>query len=132
MSLPDALRSLRHRNYRLFFAGQLVSLPGTWMQSVAQAGLAYSLTRSGAGLGIVGFAGQIPALLFSPAGGVVADRFARRRVLLATQATSMVLAFTLAFQRAGAMRRERKSAIVVRPASGFSSMTARRWRTISS
>ena len=96
MSLPDALRSLRHRNYRLFFAGQLVSLTGTWMQSVAHAWLAYSLTHSAAVLGIVGFAGQIPALLFSPAGGVVADRFARRRVLLATQATSMVLAFTLA------------------------------------
>ena len=96
MSLPEALRSLRHRNYRLFFAGQLVSLTGTWMQSVAQAWLAYSLTHSAAVLGIVGFAGQIPALLFSPAGGVVADRFARRRVLLATQATSMVLAFTLA------------------------------------
>jgi len=96
LSLPDALRSLRHRNYRLFFAGQLVSLTGTWMQSVAQAWLAYSLTHSAAVLGIVGFAGQIPALLFSPAGGVVADRFARRRVLLATQATSMVLAFTLA------------------------------------
>jgi len=96
LSLPEALRSLRHRNYRLFFAGQLVSLTGTWMQSVAQAWLAYSLTHSAAVLGIVGFAGQIPALLFSPAGGVVADRFARRRVLLATQATSMVLAFTLA------------------------------------
>lgn len=96
MILPDALRSLRHRNYRLFFAGQLVSLTGTWMQSVAQAWLAYSLTHSAALLGIVGFAGQIPALLFSPAGGVVADRFARRRVLLATQATSMLLAFTLA------------------------------------
>jgi MFS family permease len=94
--LPDALRSLRHRNYRLFFAGQLISLTGTWMQSVAQAWLAYSLTHSAAVLGFVGFAGQIPALLFSPAGGVVADRFARRQVLLATQATSMLLAFTLA------------------------------------
>ena len=60
------------------------------MQSVAQAWLAYRLTHSAAMLGIVGFAGQIPALLFSPAGGVVADRFARRRVLVATQATSML------------------------------------------
>ena len=82
MNLPESLRSLRHRNYRIFFAGQLVSLIGTWMQSVAQAWLAYRLTHSAALLGIVGFASQIPTLLFSPAGGVVADRFARRRVLM--------------------------------------------------
>jgi len=94
--LPEALRALRHRNYRLFFVGQLVSLTGTWMQSVAQAWLAYQLTHSAALLGIVGFAGQIPALLFSPAGGVIADRFARRQVLLVTQAMSMLLAFALA------------------------------------
>ena len=96
MNLPESLRSLRHRNYRIFFAGQLISLTGTWMQSVAQAWLAYRLTHSAALLGIVGFAGQIPTLLFSPAGGVVADRFARRRVLILTQASSMVLAFALA------------------------------------
>ena len=96
VKLPEALRALRHRNYRIFFAGQLVSLTGTWMQSVAQAWLAYRLTHSAAMLGIVGFAGQIPALLFSPAGGVVADRFARRSVLVATQASSMLLAFALA------------------------------------
>ncbi len=96
MKFPEALRALRHRNYRLFFSGQLISLTGTWMQSVAQAWLAYQLTHSAALLGVVGFAGQIPALLFSPAGGVVADRFARRQVLLATQATSMLLAFALA------------------------------------
>ncbi len=93
---PTALRSLRHRNYRLFFAGQLISLSGTWMQSVAQSWLAYRLTGSAAMLGIVGFSTQIPALLFSPAGGVVADRFARRRLLLSTQVSSMLLAFTLA------------------------------------
>jgi MFS family permease len=90
------MRALRHRNYRLYFAGQLVSLTGTWMQSVAQAWLAYQLTHSAALLGIVGFAGQVPALLFSPFGGLIADRFPRRKVLLATQATSMVLAFVLA------------------------------------
>jgi MFS family permease len=94
--LPDALRALRHRNYRLFFFGQLVSLSGTWMQSVAQSWLAYRLTGSAAMLGLVGFAGQIPALLFSPAGGLVADRFDRRRVLVATQASAMALAFALA------------------------------------
>ncbi len=60
MNLPESLRALRHRNYRLFFAGQLVSLTGTWMQSVAQAWLAYRLTHSAVVLGIVGFAGQIP------------------------------------------------------------------------
>ena len=86
---PTALRSLRHRNYRLFFAGQLISLTGTWMQSVAQSWLAYRLTGSAAMLGIVGFSTQIPALLFSPAGGVVADRFARRRLLLSTQVSSI-------------------------------------------
>jgi len=96
LNVPESLRALRHRNYRLFFTGQLISLTGTWMQSVAQAWLAYRLTDSAAMLGIVGFAGQIPALLFSPAGGVVADRFARRQVLLATQASSMLLALALA------------------------------------
>ncbi|MDQ1348411.1 MAG: hypothetical protein QG573_1785, partial [Acidobacteriota bacterium] len=96
MNLPESLRALRHRNYRIFFAGQLVSLTGTWMQSVAQAWLAYRLTNSAVLLGIVGFAGQIPTLLFSPAGGVVADRFPRRRVLIVTQAGSMGLAFVLA------------------------------------
>ncbi|MEO7793312.1 MAG: MFS transporter [Thermoanaerobaculia bacterium] len=90
------MSAFRHRNYRLYFAGQLVSLTGTWMQSVAQAWLAYQLTHSAALLGIVGFAGQVPALIFSPVGGLIADRFPRRRVLLATQATSMLLAFALA------------------------------------
>ncbi len=90
------MRALRHRNYRLFFTGQLISLIGTWMQSVAQAWLAYRLTHSAVVLGIVGFAGQVPTLLFSPAGGVVADRFPRRRVLLVTQSTSMLLALSLA------------------------------------
>jgi MFS family permease len=94
--IPSALRALRHRNYRLYFSGQLISLVGTWMQSVAQAWLAYRLTGSAAVLGTVGFASQIPTLLFSPAGGVVADRFPRRKVLLATQAASMGLAFALA------------------------------------
>jgi MFS family permease len=94
--IPSALRALRHRNYRFYFSGQLISLIGTWMQSVAQSWLAYRLTGSAAVLGTVGFASQIPTLLFSPAGGVVADRFPRRTVLLATQTASMVLAFALA------------------------------------
>ncbi len=94
--LPAALRSLGHRNYRLFFAGQLISLIGTWMQLVAQSWLAYRLTGSAVLLGLVGFSSQIPAFLLAPLGGVVADRFDRRRTLVATQTVSMLLAFGLA------------------------------------
>src|SRR5512134_85890 len=82
---PAVFRALQHRNYRLFFLGQLVSLIGTWMQSVAQSWLVYRLTGSAVLLGTVGFASQIPVFLLSPLGGVVADRRDRRRVLLATQ-----------------------------------------------
>ena len=94
--LPSALRALRHRNYRLFFAGQFVSLIGTWMQSVAQSWLVYRLTGSGALLGLVGFAGQFPVFLVAPLGGALADRQSRHRILLATQTTAMALASTLA------------------------------------
>jgi len=93
---PVALRALGHRNYRLYFVGQLVSLTGTWMQSVAQSWLAYRLTGSAALLGIVGFVSQVPTLLLAPAGGVLADRADRRRLLIATQVASMLLAFALA------------------------------------
>jgi MFS family permease len=96
VNLPVALRSLRHRNYRLFFGGQLISLSGTWMQTVAQSWLVYRLTGSAALLGIVGFSSQVPTLLLSPAGGLVADRFDRRLTLVATQVASMLLAFALA------------------------------------
>ncbi|HUJ24218.1 MAG TPA: MFS transporter [Bryobacteraceae bacterium] len=90
------LRALRHRNFQLFFAGQLISLIGTWMQNVAQSWLVYRLTRSAALLGMVGFAGQIPVFLFSPIGGLVADRHSRHRVVIATQTSAMILAFVLA------------------------------------
>jgi MFS family permease len=90
------LRAFRHRNYRLFFAGQLVSLVGTWMQSVALAWLVYRLTGSATVLGLVGFAGQIPVFLLSPVGGAVADRFNRHALLIWTQVASMVLALALA------------------------------------
>ena len=90
------LRALRHRNFQLFFSGQLISLTGTWMQNVAQAWLVYRLTGSSALLGAVSFAGQIPIFLFSPLGGLAADRFPRRNVVIATQATSMMLACILA------------------------------------
>ena len=90
------LRALRHRNFQLFFAGQLVSLIGTWMQNVAQAWLVYRITGSSALLGMVGFAGQIPVFFISPLGGLVADRYSRQRTVIATQASAMILAFILA------------------------------------
>src|SRR5215212_1810616 len=93
---PRPLRALRHRNYQLFFGGQLISLTGTWMQSVAQSWLVYRLTGSAALLGVVGFAGQIPVFLMAPIGGAVADARGRHPILVATQTASMLLAFVLA------------------------------------
>jgi MFS family permease len=89
-------RALRHRNFQLFFSGQLISLTGTWMQTVAQSWLVYKLTGSGLQLGAVGFASQIPVFLFAPIGGIVADRTNRKHVVIATQVASMLLAFVLA------------------------------------
>jgi MFS family permease len=96
MRFPSALRALHSRNYRLFVAGQLISLVGTWMQTVAQSWLIYRLTQSATMLGLIGFAGQIPVFILAPIGGVVADRMNRHRVLIATQSSMMVLAFILA------------------------------------
>ena len=90
------LRALRHRNFQLFFSGQLISLIGTWMDNIAEAWLVYRLTGSSLLLGTVAFAGQIPVFLLAPIGGMVADRWNRQRVVIATQATSMVLAGILA------------------------------------
>jgi len=90
------LRALRYRNYRLFFGGQFISLTGTWMQSVAQAWLVYRLTGSAILLGFVAFSGQFPVFLFATIGGAFADRHNRHRILVATQTTSMLLAFVLA------------------------------------
>jgi MFS family permease len=90
------MRALRHRNFQLFFSGQLISLIGTWMQSIAQSWLVYRLTGSALLLGSVGFASQIPVFLFAPLGGIAADRFNRRHVVIATQVGSMLLAFVLA------------------------------------
>jgi MFS family permease len=94
--VPHGLRSLRHRNFQLFFGGQLISLIGTWMQNVAQSWLVYRLTGSSFLLGAVGFANQIPVFLAAPLGGIVADRMNRQRVVIATQTASMLLAFILA------------------------------------
>ena len=91
-----ALRALRHRNFRLFFAGQLISLIGTWMQTIAQSWLVYKLTGSSLLLGTVGFCSQIPVFLLAPAGGIVADRSNRRKIVIATQTASMILSFILA------------------------------------
>ena len=95
-STPRMLRALRHRNFRLFFCGQLLSLPGTWIQMVAQSWLIYRLTDSAVLLGLAGFANQFPVFLMAPLGGAVADRLDRRRLLVATQAASSVLALGLA------------------------------------
>jgi MFS family permease len=96
MQLPVALRALRHRNFRIFFSGQLLSLTGTWMQNVAQSWLVYRLTGSSLLLGSVGFVSQIPILLLATLGGTVADRYSRHRLIVATQASAMALAFILA------------------------------------
>jgi predicted MFS family arabinose efflux permease len=88
--------ALRHPNYRLWFMGQLVSLVGTWMQITAQSFLIFELTRSTAYLGYVGFANGLPSWLFMLYGGVVADRVAKRNLLLITQSTMMLLALILA------------------------------------
>jgi MFS family permease len=93
--LATAVRALRHRNFRLFFTGQLISLIGTWMQTVAESWLVYRLTGSALLLGTVGFCSQIPVFLLAPIGGTVADRHNRRRIIIATQTASMVLPFIL-------------------------------------
>ena len=94
--VSGAFRALRHRNFRLFFAGQLTSLIGTWMQSVAQAWLVYRLTGSAVLLGTVAFVSQIPVFFLATVGGIVADRYPKRGVVVATQTISMLLAFLLA------------------------------------
>jgi MFS family permease len=91
-----ALRALRHRNYRLYFGGQGISLIGTWMTRVATSWLVYRLTDSALLLGIVGFAGQLPTFIFAPFAGVWVDRLNRHRVLVVTQTLAMVQSLTLA------------------------------------
>jgi len=94
--LAGTFRALRHRNYQLFFSGQLVSLIGTWMQSVAQAWLVYRLTGSSLLLGSVAFASQFPVFVIAPFGGLIADRHKRHHIMIATQTASMILAAILA------------------------------------
>lgn len=93
---PQAVRALRNKNFRLFWSGNFTSNIGTWMQNVAQGWLVLLLTNSAFWLGVVGFAGSIPFLIFTLFGGVIADRVDKRRLLLVTQTAMMVLAFLLA------------------------------------
>lgn len=95
-TLPGLLRALRHRNYRLFFMGQSISLVGTWMSRIATAWLVWRLTQSPAMLGLIGFAGQLPTLLFASVAGVWVDRLNRHRLLVTTQILAMVQSFALA------------------------------------
>ena len=96
MRWPDALRSLRQRDLRLFFAGQAVSLAGTWMQTVAQSWLVWRLTGSSGLLGLVAFLGSAPVFLFGVWAGSIADRLPRRRLVLVTQTNAIVQASLLA------------------------------------
>ena len=94
--ISHAWRALRHRNFRLYFTGQGISLMGTWMTRLATSWLVYRLTGSALLLGIVGFAGQIPTFIFAPFAGVWVDRLNRRSVLLVTQFLAMLQSFALA------------------------------------
>lgn len=95
MALPVGLRALRHRDFRLFWSGQLVSLIGTWMQSVGQSWLVLELTNSPFRLGMIGTLQFGPILLFSFLGGAISDRVRKRRMLIGTQTALMLQAFTL-------------------------------------
>jgi MFS family permease len=94
--ISRAWRSLRHRNFRLYFGGQSISLIGTWMTRLATSWLVYRLTGSAFLLGVVGFAGQIPTFIFAPFAGVWIDRLNRRQVLLVTQILAMIQSLALA------------------------------------
>jgi MFS family permease len=96
VSLRQTFRALRHRNFRLFFYGQLVSLTGTWIQQTAMSWLVYQLTGSKLLLGAIAAAGSAPMMVFSMWGGSLADRYPKRTILVATQTAQMLLAFWLA------------------------------------
>jgi MFS family permease len=82
MNIKTVFRALRHKNYRLFFGGQSISLIGTWMQQIAVSWLVYRMTNSVFLLGLVGFSSQIATFLLAPFAGVIADRHHRHRLLL--------------------------------------------------
>ena len=89
------IRALRHRNYRLFFGGQGISLVGTWMQYIAVSWLVYSITKSAFILGVVGFASQIPAFIFMPFAGVLVDRWNQHKIVITTQILAMIQSLLL-------------------------------------
>ena len=94
--LAFMVRALRYRNYRLFFGGQIVSLAGNWMTSIATSWLVYRLTGSAWMLGVVTFAGQVPSFLMGPFSGMIVDRVNKHRALVATQTLAMLQSFSLA------------------------------------
>ncbi len=94
--MPHRFNALRHRNYRLYFIGQICSLIGTWIQFIAMSWLVFRMTGSPLLLGLTGFINQIPILLLGPVAGLVADRVNRRKLLMVTQTLAMLQAFTLA------------------------------------
>jgi MFS family permease len=95
--VKQTLRALRHKNYRLFFTGQSLSLIGTWMQSVALGWLVYRLTDSAFLLGLVGFSSQIPTFILASFAGVFADRYSKHKIIIITQTLAMIQGFILAF-----------------------------------
>ncbi len=94
--IPATFAALRHPNYRKWFVGQVLSLMGTWMQSVAQGWLVYQLTGSKLALGTISFIGTLPTVFLMLPGGVVVDRVSKRKLLIVTQASMLVFAFALA------------------------------------
>lgn len=96
IAIPQTFSALRHRNFQLYFGGQLISVAGTWMQTVAQGWLVYEISKSEWTLGVVAFAAAVPALIISPWGGVIVDRMPKRTLLVITQTVAMLLAFILA------------------------------------
>src|SRR5438309_7056001 len=96
MAIPAGLRALRHRDFRLFWSGQLISRVGTWMQSVGQSWLVLELTNSPFRLGLISTLQFAPVLLFAFLGGVLSDRVSKRRLIIATQIAMMLQAFGLA------------------------------------
>src|SRR5437868_1025704 len=94
--LRSMIRAFRHRNFRLYFGGQSISLIGTWVQQIALSWTIYQLTHSSFLLGLVSFAGQLPLFLLTPFAGVLVDRFNRHRILVITQTLALLQAFALA------------------------------------
>src|SRR5215510_10044893 len=95
--IGHTFRALRHRNFRLFISGQVISLVGTWMQNAAESWLVFRLTHSELLLGTTWFCSQIAVFALGPLGGLVADRFPRRKVVIVTQVFLMLQAFVIGF-----------------------------------